>query len=223
MSSPPTRFRGFPAATLEFYARLEADNSKAFWQANRHEFDRSVREPVRALCTELDVYGPFHLFRPHNDLRFSKNKPPYKTHQGAYAESEGGAGHYIQVSASGLMCAVGYYAMAPDQLQRFRAAVDDDTTGAPIAEIVAGLARRYSVSAISELKTAPRGIPVDHPRIALLRRKGLIVSADFGAPAWIHSRRAISRIRQVWSDAAAMCTWLDTHVGPSTLPPPEAR
>ncbi len=214
-------FTGIPAEGIEFYERLDADNTKAFWQANRATFDEHVRRPMVALCEELVEYGPFHLFRPHNDLRFSKNKPPYKTHQGAYAESEGGAGHYVQVSAHGLMTGVGYYAMATDQLARFRAAVDDDVTGAEIAEIVDRLARRYSIGAIDELKTAPRGVAKDHPRIALMRRKGLMMSKDFGAPAWLHTRRAVTKVREVWKAGEPMCAWLDRHVGPSTLPPPD--
>ncbi|HSL59780.1 MAG TPA: DUF2461 family protein, partial [Acidimicrobiales bacterium] len=65
-------FAGIPPAALDLYARLEADNSRMFWQANRATFDESVRDPVGALCDELAEYGPFHLFRPHNDLRFAK-------------------------------------------------------------------------------------------------------------------------------------------------------
>jgi hypothetical protein len=81
------------------------------------------------LTEALADFGPFHMFRPYNDVRFSKNKPPYKTHQGAYGESEGGAGHYVQLSADGLMVGAGYYAMAKDQLERFRTAIDGDATG----------------------------------------------------------------------------------------------
>jgi uncharacterized protein (TIGR02453 family) len=213
-------FTGIPPAALEFYQRLEADNSKAFWEANKQTFKEVVRAPVEELCEELAEFGPFHLFRPHNDLRFSKDKPPYKTHQGAYGESEGGAGFYFHLSAQGLMCGAGYYAMAKDQLERFRAAVDAEHTGTEIAEIVAGLERRkYSVGAIDELKTAPRGFPKDHPRIGLIRRKGLMGSKEFGAPAWLHTKQAASKIRQTWEGAAEMNAWLDAHVGPSTLEP----
>lgn len=210
---------GFPPEALEFYERLEADNTKAFWQANRQTYLEVVKGPVEDLCTELIEYGPFHLFRPHNDLRFSKNKPPYKVHQGAYGESEGGAGFYFQLSAQGLMCGTGYYAMAKDQLARFRAAVDADATGAEIEGIVDGLASRYSIGAITELKTAPRGVPKDHPRIILLRRKGLMMSKDFGAPKWLHTKQVVSKVRGVWMAAAEMNAWLDAHVGPSTLEP----
>ena len=213
-------FTGIPAAALEFYERLEADNSKAFWEANKATFREVVRQPVEELSEALDRYGPFHLFRPHNDLRFSKNKPPYKTHQGAYGESEGGAGHYFHLSAQGLMCGTGYYAMAKDQLARFREAVAADATGGEIESIVADLRRKkFSIGAIGELKTAPRGYPKDHPRIELIRRKGLMASKEFGAPKWLHTKQAATRISDVWEDARPMNDWLDAQVGPSTLPP----
>lgn len=213
-------FRGFPPEMIHFYEQLGADNSKSFWQAHRDDFQHYVRAPLDDLLAELDEFGPFHVFRPHNDLRFSKNKPPYKTHQGAYGEAEGGSGYYLQVSAEGLMAAAGYYAMAPDQLRRFRAAVDADATGEEVASLVADLQRRrYSIGAISEVKTAPRGYPTDHPRIELLRRKGLMAWKEFGTPKWLHSAGAATKVREAWTGAADLCAWLDAHVGPSTEPP----
>jgi len=212
-------FSGIPATAIDFYQRLDADNSRPFWEANKSTFVESVREPMKALCDELAEFGPFHMFRPHNDLIFAKGKPPYKTHQGAYGESEGGAGFYVQLSASGLMAGTGYYAMAKDQLERFRAAVGDHDTGTEIAAIVARLPASYSVGAISELKSAPRGVPKDHPRIELLRRKGLMVSHDFGTPKWLHTKQAAGKVRSFWLSAAELNGWLDTHVGPSTLEP----
>ena len=133
-------FTGIPEDALVFYEQLEANNTKAFWEDNKARFKEVVRGPAEALADELSSYGEFHLFRPHNDLRFSKNKPPYKTHQGAYTESERGAGYYFHISAQGLMCGTGYYAMAKDQLERFRAAVDAEHTGAEIEAITSALA-----------------------------------------------------------------------------------
>lgn len=213
-------FSGIPHDALVFYEQLEADNSKTFWQTNKQRFTDVVRGPAEGLAAALGEYGEFHLFRPHNDLRFSKNKPPYKTHQGAFTESEGGAGFYFQISARGLMCGTGYYAMAKDQLERFRSAVDAEHTGAEIEGIVTGLVKhKYTIGAIDELKTAPRGFPKDHPRIELIRRKGLMASKDFGAPRWIHTKQAAEKIRQTWDGARDMNAWLDAHVGPSTLEP----
>ena len=128
-------FSGFPVAAIEFYEQLGADNSRTFWQENKATFDTAVKTPMLELCEELAEYGPFRLFRPHNDLRFAKDRPPYKTQQGAFSEAEGGTGYYLQISATGLMCGAGYYAMAKDQLERFRDAVDREHTGAEIAAI----------------------------------------------------------------------------------------
>jgi uncharacterized protein (TIGR02453 family) len=172
------------------------------------------------LTEALADYGPFHLFRPYNDVRFAKNKPPYKIAQGAYGESEDGAGYYVQLSAAGLMVGAGYYAMAKDQLERFRVAIDREATGDEVVDLVADAERRgYTIGAISELKTAPRGYPKDHPRIELLRRKGLIAMREFGAPTWLHTKAAATRVRDSWTGVADLCAWLDAHVGPSTLPP----
>jgi uncharacterized protein (TIGR02453 family) len=213
-------FTGFPVEAIEFYDQLAADNSKAFWTENRQRYLDDVKAPMVELTGSLDDYGPFHLFRPHNDLRFSKNKPPYKTHQGAFGESEGGAGYYVQLSADGLMAAAGYFAMARDQLKRFRDAVAADATGQEIEALVAAARKaRYEVGSIGELKTAPRGYDRDHPRIELIRRKGLMISKNFGQPKWIHSRAAARRVRDCWEGATDVCAWLDQHVGPSTEPP----
>jgi uncharacterized protein (TIGR02453 family) len=215
----PVAFSGFPPAALAFYERLEADNTKVFWEANKATYRAEVRDTMQALCDELAEQGPFHLFRPHNDLRFSKNKPPYKTHQGAYGEREGGAGFYVQLSKDGLMVAAGYYAMMRDQLERFRDAVAAEHTGAELERLVAALPRQHRIGAIDELKTAPKGYPKDHPRIAFLRRKGLMTMVEFGTPAWLRTARVTAKVRDVWNAAEPMNAWLDAHVGPSTLEP----
>jgi uncharacterized protein (TIGR02453 family) len=213
-------FRGFPPEALEFYEELVADNSKAFWADNKHRYSEHVKAPMVELGEALDDYGPFHMFRPHNDLRFSKNKPPYKTHQGGYGELEGGSGYYMQLSAEGLMLGAGYFFMAKDQLKRFRDAVVADNTGAEIEALVAeAKKRRYTIGAIGELKTAPRGYDKTHPRIELIRRKGLLLSKEIGAPKWLNTPQVEKKIRECWGGAKDVCGWLDSHVGPSTEPP----
>lgn len=213
-------FTGFPVEGIEFYEQLEADNSRTFWTSNKGRYDVFVKQPMVELTAVLDEFGPFHLFRPYSDARFHRNRPPYKIHQGAYGESEGGTGYYVQYSATGLMVGAGYYSMAKDQLERFRSAIDEDASGVVLAELVADAKRqKYSIGAIDTLKTAPRGYPRDHPRIELLRRKGLIATKDFGAPKWIHTSAAAGRVRSTWTAVSALSGWLDAHVGPSNLPP----
>ena len=110
--------------------------------------------------------------------------------------------------------------MAKDQLERFRATVDDDTTGSEVETLAAELDRKkYAIGAIDELKTAPRGYAKDHPRIELLRRKGLMASRSWAPATWMHSKQAAQKVRDAWVGAGALCGWLDRHVGPSTEPP----
>lgn len=217
-------FRGFPDEAFTFYEGLAADNSRTYWQANKPVFERAVKGPLADLLADLAEFGPFHVFRPHRDVRFSKDKTPYKEHIGAYGESQGGAGFYVQFSHHGMLAGTGYYDMAGDQLQRFREAVDGDAMGSEIAAIAEQLQRAgYRVGAISELKTAPRGYPKDHPRIDLLRRKGLMAAREWAPAAWMRTKAAAGRVREAWEGAAAMNAWLDAHVGPSTLAPEEGE
>jgi uncharacterized protein (TIGR02453 family) len=218
-------FSGFPPEAIDFYRRLEADNTRDFWHANKPIYEQQVKAPLLAFCDSLpDDLRPFQVFRPNRDVRFAKDKSPYKTNIGAYCEHEGGSGYYVALSADGLMAGCGYYAMAADQLERFRAAVADDVTGPPLAALVAGLERRgFRASAIDELKTAPRGYPKDHPRIALIRRKGLIMMRSWEPAAWLHTKAAATKITDAWKAAVPVCAWLDRHVGPSELPPEDDR
>ena len=214
-------FAGFSTEAISFYEGLVADNSKVYWQANKATYDAQVKGAMVALLDEFDEFGPFNIFRPYNDVRFAKGRPPYKEAIGAVGEREGGAIFYVQFSAAGLTIGSGYYAMATDQLERFRAAVDDDARGAEIAAISGKLAKKYTIGAISELKTAPRGYPKDHPRIELLRRKGLTAFMSWTPQPWMHTKAVVKKVRDGWNGASELNDWLDAHVGPSTLPPPD--
>src|SRR5579884_3263943 len=120
-------FTGIPTAALDFYEDLENDNSKSFWTAHKHVYDEVVRAPLEALATELEPkYGPAKLFRPYRDVRFSKDKTPYKTHQGVWF---GETARYLHVAASGLRLAGGYWQTSSAQVARLRRAVADDVAG----------------------------------------------------------------------------------------------
>jgi uncharacterized protein (TIGR02453 family) len=216
-------FRGWPADALDFYIGLEADNSRSYWQAHREVYESSVKAPFLALSDAVErEFGPLHLFRPHRDTRFSKDKSPYKTAAAAVTEGPGGTGYYVQVSALGLYAGAGYYMMAPDQLERYRAAVADNRTGSKLAADVDALRKKkYEIAAHDSLKRAPRGYPQDHPRLELLRHKGLHVGRQYSPARWLHTASALDRVLAVWRDAGPVSRWLDRHVGPSTIPPPE--
>jgi len=208
-------FRGWKAEALEFFDGLAADNSKAYWQRNKPVYEQLVRAPMEELLAELEPrWGEGRIFRPYRDVRFSRDKSPYKTHMGATI----GPG-YLQLSADGLGAGCGMWEMASDQLERYRAAVDDDRAGDALAGLVAEVeAAGIQVEGHGVLKTAPRGYPRDHPRIDLLRYKGLVTWRDWPAGAWLGTPRAKDRVVEFLERSEPIAGWLRTNVGPSTLP-----
>ncbi len=217
------KFHGWPTAAFDFFARLELDNTRSFWQANRSIYDDAIRAPFESLSDVIEAdYGRLRVFRPYRDVRFAKDKTPYKIAAGAVTEGADGSISYLQVSAEGLFVGTGYYHMASDQLERWRQAVDDERRGATVAKVVRDLrAARLEIGSMDALKTAPRGYPRDHPRIELLRMKGLTAGRSFPVARWMHTTGAAARIVGVWEECAPMNRWLARQVGPSTLPPPE--
>jgi uncharacterized protein (TIGR02453 family) len=210
-------FRGWPAEALEFFEGLEADNSKAYWQRNKAVYEELVRAPMEELIAELaPEWGDGRIFRPYRDVRFSADKSPYKTSIAAMV----GPG-YLQMTAQGLGAGTGMWEMAPDQLERYRQAVSEDRSGGKLDRIVAK-AGEAGIEATGHgvLKTAPRGYPKDHPRIDLLRYKGLIAWREWPAGAWLGTRRAKDRVVEFFRLSKPLDAWLRTHVGPSTQPPP---
>ncbi len=125
VTAPAEAFAGFGEGAVEFYDGLLADNSKAYWTDHRAVYEQDVLEPMRALLATLEPeFGPGKIFRPYRDVRFSRDKTPYKTACGASVGP-----FYVQVSADGLLVAGGGYRWAPDQIARFRTAVDDERRG----------------------------------------------------------------------------------------------
>jgi uncharacterized protein (TIGR02453 family) len=205
-------FEGWPAEALEFYEGLAADNSKSYWLAHKHVYDESVLAPMRELLTELEPeHGESHIFRPYRDVRFSKDKSPYKT-QIAAALRDG----YVRLSADGLGAGRGMHEMAPDQLDRYRGAVAADVTGKALARIVANLREQeVGVQGYESLKKVPRGYPADHPRAELLRQKGLYAWKEWPVEPWLGTPAARTKVAGFLATVEPLSGWLAQHVGPS--------
>jgi uncharacterized protein (TIGR02453 family) len=206
-------FTGWPQRALEFYEGLEADNSKDYWTAHQSVYDADVRGPMEALLADLEPeFGDGRIFRPYRDVRFSADKSPYKTAIGATL-AEGG---YVQLSADGLAAASGYHSMAPDQVARYRTAVAEDVTGEELRRLIDRLTGQ-GVKVIGEnpLKTAPRGFAKDHPRIELLRNRGLIAWRRWPVEPWLQTPQAAEHLADFLHLAEPLHAWLADRVGPS--------
>jgi uncharacterized protein (TIGR02453 family) len=204
-------FTGWPEEALEFYDGLVADNSKTYWTEHKDVYQDQILRPMTELAEELALeFGEPKIFRPYRDLRFSPDKTPYKTHCGAVI---GGTG-YIQLSAEGLGAGAGLWEMSSAQLARYRNAVASDYPGVELEQIVAGLEKEdITVHGHGALKSAPRGYPADHPRITLLRYKGLTAWKQWPVEPWLETASAKDRLISFLRTTQPLCSWLTTHAG----------
>jgi len=207
-------FRGWPVGALEFFEGLAADNTKAYWTANKASYEQLVRAPMVELLAELEPeFGSGRIFRPYRDVRFSADKSPFKTEIAAVLEGDG----YVRLSASGLGAGCGMWMMETEHLERYRQAVADEESGTELEAVVAALrGRGIQVGGESELKSAPRGYPRDHPRVELLRHKGLAAFQQWPAGAWLGTVAAKKRIVDFLHATRPLHNWLERHVGAAT-------
>jgi uncharacterized protein (TIGR02453 family) len=211
-----TTFPGFSDRAVAFYAELAANNTREFWTAHKAVYESEVRDPMRALVADLESeFGPAKLFRPHRDIRFSNDKTPYKTQQGALAGDDSGVGYYVKLDSDGLTAGGGFRAHSSAQVARYRSAVDAEATGVELSDVVAGLrADGFDIEG-EELKTKPRGYAADHPRIELLRCRSVMAFKEFGTPAWLASPAAFDQVRNAWRQVTPLRQWVAANVGPA--------
>jgi uncharacterized protein (TIGR02453 family) len=218
-------FAGIPIEAVEFFERLENHNTRDWWELNKAEYGSVVKTPFELLLASLgSKYQPWRIYRPHRDTRFVADKSPYKTFIGAVTQLPGGTGFFVQISAKGLLIGSGYPMMAPDQLARFRAAIDDTRSGAQFVATVAQqrlLGVNITGGRYDPLKRTPRGYSNDHLRADWLRVKGVEIPNRVGVPKWLSTSQATSEVATIMKSGRPVNAWLDRFVGPSGLSPEE--
>ena len=190
-------FEGFSPDAIQFLVDLAANNDRAWFQPRKAEYERLLKAPLEALCVALDerfqrrgiplsadpARSPFRIYR---DVRFSKDKSPYKTHVSAsfpwagggkpttsHSGEEGNPGGYFHFSPGEAYVGGGMWHPPTPKLAAFRAAVDRDP--AAIHAIIDAPAFKQRFGGISgdRLQRVPSGFPSDHPEAELLRHKDL--------------------------------------------------
>ncbi len=218
------KFSGFGEHAVEFFDGLEADNSKPYWDDNLATYKGDVREPMEALLAELtgefaDGFGEGKVFRPYRDVRFAKDKTPYKTNCGAVVEQgRGGGAYYVEISAAGLRVGGGCFHLASDQIARFRKAVDTELHGQALERILAKLKKAGWEIHGDRLKSKPRGFADDHPRLELLKYRSVYVARSWAPDDVLHERGALDRVRKAWRQLREFNEWARDRVGPSEQP-----
>jgi len=209
-------FTGFGDDAFVFYEGLTADNSKTYWTAHKDVYDTAVRGPVTAL---LDALAPVFdatpvVFRPYRDVRFSADKSPYKTAQGAFLEVEPGVGYWISVGADGVTVGGGFHAHDRAQISRFRAAVDDDTSGRALVGVLEKLTKAGYEIGGQAVRTRPRGVPADHPRLDLMRHEYVTVGRHVDDEQ-AGSAGFVEVLTADWRRVAPLVEWVRRNAPPT--------
>jgi uncharacterized protein (TIGR02453 family) len=199
---------------LEFLRELEQNNDRDWFRSNRSRYDQELVAPARALAEKLSRLGPPRFFRPYRDTRFHPG-PPIKEQLGVAIGYEGAGGYYFELSLDGLFVGAGLHQPASDQLERFRAAIDDERRAKQFERAVAKAQAAGLTTAEPELKRAPKGYAPDHPRIERLRMKELTVSRRHPLEPWLHTPECDELIKTQLTAARPIVTWLAENVGPS--------
>jgi uncharacterized protein (TIGR02453 family) len=203
----------WPPAALDFLRELEANNDRDWFKANRSRYDEDLSAPARELAARLSHFGEAHFFRPYNDTRFHM-RPPIKEQLGLAIGYGGAGGYYVELSLDGLLVAAGLHHPASDQLERFRAAIDEGRRAAGFERAVRAAEAAGLEVAPPELKRAPRGYPIDHPRIDRLRMKEITVYKRHALEPWLHEPRCRELIASELEAARPLIAWLGKNVGP---------
>ena len=185
------RFTGFSKPGISWFDGLAMAQSREWFHANKAAYELLWLNPMKSLLAELEKplakvhgrkLGPAKLFRLNRDVRFSKNKNPYKTNISAlipfegHAAMEGPAALYLHLGLDEVV-AFGFYMLEPAALQRLRKRIIDEKTGPGLQKLVTALEKKgLSLDGMEKLKRAPLGVDPTHPRIELLKNKGLAVS-----------------------------------------------
>jgi len=184
-------FHGFGANALPFFKALKFHQSKEWFEANRALYETDVFQPMVALLSDLTLAfakkrvplkadGKRSIFRLNRDIRFSKDKSPYKTHAGAVMTRSGGKNDpgvlYVHVSPEGCFVAAGFHTPEPGTLRKMRETIK--AKPARFTTVLAALEKgRLTFSAYDQLTRVPRGFEEfkDGPLAEAVRMKSFIV------------------------------------------------
>jgi uncharacterized protein (TIGR02453 family) len=202
-------FTGWKGDFRGFFTGLKVNNSKAYFEGHRRQYEQDVKGPMVALLADLESrFGPARLSRPNRDIRFSSDKSPYKTN--IYATTRDGG--YISLGVEGLGVGGGRYMIDAAELARFREAVAASGSGSKLVAIVGALREKgYDVGG-QELKRVPPPFPQDHPRGDLLRHKRLFYWQQWTIGPWIATPAVKERLTKAWTDGADLNAWLSRHL-----------
>jgi len=208
-------FVGWGPDAVAWLTEIRVFNERSWFHENKARYEREVRGPMLALLDELaGLFGPGKVFRPNRDVRFSRNKEPYKPWVAATIGEEGRvAARYVQLDAERLLVGAGAYGFEREALQRYRQAVLAEASGRPLDEIVRALRDEGYEIGGETLKRGPRDVDPEHPRIGLLKHTGLTMRQTYEVDAWLADPgEVLARVVPPLVAAEPLLAWMRDHV-----------
>lgn len=231
-----TEFAGFSNKALTFLRRLRRNNRRDWFEENKPTYSADVQDVMRDLVQEMDTrFGRFapeimgdvkkSVFRIYRDVRFSKDKSPYKTHAACWfyhraagkkvgqEAHEGGAGFYFHLEPGASFLGAGIWMPPRPSLQRLRDAIAGDYESFRAIANSSQIKRRYGgLSEEGRLSRVPRGFPSDHPAGDLLRNVSYIVGRQV-ADEEVLSKKLPRTLEKDFSVALPLVRWLNNALG----------
>jgi len=193
MTTATETFTGFRPEAIQFLADLAENNERAWFQPRKGDYERLLKQPLEALCVALGerfeagglplsadpARSPFRIYR---DVRFSKDKSPYKTHVsatfswtegGVMTHQEGDPGGYFHLAPGEAFVGGGMWHPPTAKLAAFRQAVLTDPASVRSVLDEPAFARTFGAISGDSLKRVPTGFPADHPEAELLKLKDM--------------------------------------------------
>ena len=220
-----SRFSGFPKETVKFLADLAKNNKKAWFDAHKADYQKYVLEPARmfteALGERLTAIAPGivaeprvngSIFRIYRDIRFSKDKTPYKTHLGIFCwEGEGAKmecpGFYFHLQPPNLMLGGGIHIFSKPLLEEFRRSVVHPRHGPKVAGAVSKVSKSLNIGG-HHYKKVPRGYDPDHPFAQFLLFNGLTAWTEDPVPEVLYSPEIVDHCFNAFRKMVPLHRWL---------------
>jgi uncharacterized protein (TIGR02453 family) len=181
---PP--FEGFPKEGITFLKQLKKNNNRPWFQAHKSEYEVFVKLPMQSLIAglrsefsrfapEIEVHPKRSIFRIYRDIRFSKNKAPYKTNVAAVFHPKGpwqhSAGYYLNIEPGEVFLGGGIYMPPSDQVRQIRRALVERSEEFLAIVTDRSFRRRFGDVEGDQLQRVPQGYPTDHPMAKWLKYK----------------------------------------------------
>lgn len=235
-------FAGIPARGTTFLRGLKKNNRKEWFEEHRTDYERYVKTPMLQLIEETDVRlaeitpeiigsPKKSMFRIHRDVRFAKDKSPYKTNAACWFfhrdsgsgvgsdAAHGGAGFYFHTAPEGSFCGGGIWMPPRPALQRIRQSLVDDVEGWEEIVLARGFKRRFgALDPEAMLVRMPRGYDETHPAAPWLKFQSFTAGAEL-SPAEVQSAKLPDTLAKHFAAMAPMVRWLNEALGlkPSTM------